>query len=154
MGFGFISALKHIAPIGLYVGALGLCLMAIAGRCQLPLIFVVGMAPLRNVLDKLVQFPLGKDMIDVMIFSILIGWALSNLVNHRKPFEKSSLIVMAFVLIVYTYCSLVRGFIYLGSFTLFNASDPRMQDWKNYCLLPIIFILTLHVIRDKKWVWK
>ena len=104
-----LAAFKNLIPFVLYIVALLFCLLAIGERGKWALLFVVATAPLRNVVDRLFEFPFGKDIIDIMIIAIILGWSITVLVNRQKAFEKSPLVIMAVILIIYTYCSFLRG---------------------------------------------
>jgi O-antigen ligase len=68
--------------------------------------------------------------------------------------EKSSLNIISIILIFYTIISLLVGSQYLYSDFNLSVSDARVQDAKNFCLLPMLFFLTLNGVKDKKWVWR
>ena len=73
-----ISLLKNIAPFILYICGIIMFFAALTGRVRAPLIFLTILFPLQNVLEKLHQFPLGKDLNDLIIIGIAIGWIISK----------------------------------------------------------------------------
>ena len=154
MGFGIIAALKNLAPIIFYLGGIILFFRAITGKVQWALLCVVFLLPLRNIVDKLQDYPLGNQFLDILIFSIIIGWFVSSLGQKQKLLESTSINTIAVVLILYTFISLIIGAEYLGSHDYFNISDPRVQSWKNFCLLPVLYFITVNTVRDKKGVWR
>ncbi len=154
MGLGIISTLKSFAPLTIYGLGIVFFMIALTGRVNWTLMWVTFLLPLRNVIERMQDFPEGKDYLDLLIISMLIGWAVSTLAYRRPFMEKTPLNKIAIVLIIYTYLSVLRGYIYLDYFTPFDFSDIRVQQWKNYCLLPILYFLTVNSIRDKKWVWR
>ncbi len=154
MGFGIIATLKNLAPIMFYVGGIFLFLRAITGKVQWAFLCVVFLLPLRNVVEKLQDYPLGNQFLDILIFGILLGWAVSTLSQKTKFMEKTFINKAAVLLIIYTFFSLLKGSEYLGAYSFFDISDPRVQAWKNFCLLPILYFITVNNVRDKKGVWK
>ena len=54
-----------------------------------------------------------------------------------------------FVLVVYMFISLLQGSVFLHIPQLFTVADPRVQMWKNFCILPLLFFLTFNTITDK-----
>ncbi len=53
--------IKSLAPTTFYIMGMILMLMALGGRTRIPLLFIIGLLPLRNVIDKLHSYPFGKD---------------------------------------------------------------------------------------------
>ena len=154
MGLGIIAALKNIAPIVFYVGGVVLFFRAVTGRVHWTLLCVTFLLPLRNVVDKLQAYPLGNQFLDILIFGIIVGWFLSSLGGKKKILENTSINTIAIFLILYSFISLIIGAQYLGLDSFFDISDPRVQSWKNFCLLPVLYFITVNNVRDKKEVWK
>src|SRR3989338_509254 len=154
MGFGIIATLKNIAPIIFYLGGVVLFFRAITGKVQWALLCVVFLLPLRNVVEKLQDYPLGNQFLDILIFSIIVGWVVSSLGPKKGLMEKTPINASAISLILYTFISLIFGAEYLGLDSFFDISDPRVQSWKNFCLLPILYFITVNTVRDKEGVWK
>lgn len=154
MGSGIIAALKNIAPIIFYAGGVILFFKAVTGKVQWALLCVVFLLPLRNVVDKLQDYPLGNQFLDILILGIIVGWFVSSLSQKTKFMEKTFLNKIAVFLIIYTFFSLLRGAEYLSAYSFFDISDPRAQSWKNFCLLPVLYFITVNNVRDKKEVWR
>ncbi len=148
-----ISTIKSFAPLVLYLIGVVLCLLAFSGRVRYALLFVIALLPLRNVIERLHPFPLGKDFIDVLFIAMIIGWFLGTVGQGIRFAESSLLNPISILLMIYTFFTLMHGYFYLNYFDFFNLHDPRVQDWKNYCILPLLYFLTLNNIREKKWVW-
>ncbi len=149
-----LAAVKEFLPIILYFVGIATFFMAITGRVQYALAFTVFLFPLRNVVERLQEFPLGKDMIDLLIMGMLIGWLINTLVNRKKFFESTPLSWTALIMIGYMLISVFVGYSYLNYFTFLDFSDPRVQTWKNFSVLPILFLITFNNVRDKKWMWR
>lgn len=153
MGTGILAFIKSLAPLSLYVLGIFLFLAAMNGKVNWALALVVLLAPLRNVVDRLQQFPGGGQLIDVLIIGMLVGWALSAIGGKQKLMESSPLNGAIILLALYMFISLQIGNQYLGTGMIFDRSDPRVQDWKNFLLLPLLYLITFNNIREKKWVW-
>ena len=152
MGFGIIGLLKQIAPFLVYLLFIGLSILAIAGRPRWALLLTTALLPLRNVADKLDQYPLGKDVIDILMICMILGWVFSSLTQRHRFFERSPFNGVIVALVLYSYLSFLNGYSYLDYFTPFDFSDSRLQYLKNFCLLPILYFITLNTIKDKKWI--
>ncbi len=153
MGLGILSTIKSFAPLFLYVLGVVLFFRALTGKVHHTLLFVVFLLPLRNVVERLHGFPLGEKFLTMLILGMMIGWFLLGASRKIKLMENSPLNVISLVLIFYTFVSLQIGNQYLG-FPFFNTGDPRVQDWKNFCLMPLLFFITFNTTQDKKSVWQ
>jgi len=151
---GILTALKNITPIILYGISLVLVLRALTGKTEWLLMLVIMILPLRNVIEKLHAFPLGKDFIDILFIVLLIGTLLKVVTEKSKSFAKSPINPIIFIMILYTFISLLLGAVYLGNYLIFDPSDGRVQIWKNFCMMPLLFFIVLNTITDRKWVWR
>ncbi len=151
---GIIAALKSFAPLIFYASMLILALRALTGRTDWAFVLLAFLLPLRNVIEKLHKFPAGNQLVDILAFSVLIGWMVSATKDKQKFIEKSFINPMAIALIVYTIVSLLMGNMYLYGNLNLDFSDPRVKDCKNFCLLPILFFLAHNTLRDRKWIWR
>src|SRR3989338_9130028 len=122
MGFGIIATLKNIAPIIFYLGGVVLFFRAITGKVQWALLCVVFLLPLRNVVEKLQDYPLGNQFLDILIFSIIVGWIVSSLGQKKKLLENTSINASAISLILYTFISLIFGAEYFVLYSFFYIS--------------------------------
>lgn len=139
--------------IGLYlIYGLGIIifLLSLTGKVKYGLLFLIPLLPLQNIFMKLQVFPLGKDFNDILLIGMLIGWFIYKSSQKQPVFDKSSYNKILFFYLIYTYITLWRGSSYLGFPAPLSASDPRVQNWKNYMILPLLFLLTFNNINDKR----
>jgi O-antigen ligase len=147
MGIG--EFLVNIAPYVLYsIGIIAVCASLVKPKWGI--LFLIPVLPLDSVLSKMQSFPLGKDFIDIMLIALIIGWFLKTLFNKVNLFEGSALNIIILFLIIYTFLSYYIGNNYLKDFSSFDITNSRLQTWKNYVILPLIFLIVLNNIRDKK----
>ncbi len=148
---GILASIKFLAPLSIYLLGVVAFFMALTGRVYWTLALVTMLLPLRNVIDKLHQFPLGAQFIDILLFGMIIGWFISS--SDKKPLmERSSLNIISFILVFYITFSLIIGSLYLTGSPIPELADSRTQDWKNFCLLPLLFMLTLNNVTDRTWI--
>ncbi|MCK5013100.1 MAG: O-antigen ligase family protein [Candidatus Omnitrophica bacterium] len=148
-----IGFVKNLAPVVLYVGGIFLILRALTGKTEWLLWFVIALLPLRNIIEKLHMYPLGKDLVDIFILILLVGTVVKNFTDKQTISNKSPINTIVVIFIGYTFLSLLQGSFHLNSFKLFDLMDPRVQAWKNLCALPALYFITLSNIRTKKHVW-
>ena len=145
----FHTRLSQYADIVVYLMGIILFLWAFFGDPKKPFLFVVAILPFQNILRKIQALPMGKDLLDVLLFAIILGWFIKCKKESRRFIEKDPLNLIILFLMIYTFISLV-----LGAFYLNNQATmiTRMQTWKNYMLLPIFYLITKNNIKDKKWI--
>jgi len=150
-----IVVLKNIAPFIIYVISCILIFAALTGKTEWILLFITGLLPLRNVIESLQGFPLGKDMLDIMIifafFSVFVR-ALNNK-NKEEKVQFTAIHWISLALIGYTLLSVINGSLYLEKSLLFSLKDTRVQSWKNFSIMPMMFFITFATVKDKKTVW-
>jgi O-antigen ligase len=151
MGLGTIA--KTIGPLGLYGSGIVCSLLAFTGNVRFAMLLMVFLLPLRNIIDRLQSLPLGNQFIDILLFGTIVGWFINSATKGRPLFEKSSINIIAGVLIIYTFISTMLGGAYLHGHMSFDLSDTRIQDWKNFALLPVLFYVSLNNTLQKKDVW-
>ena len=151
---GIISTLKIFAPIVIYIIGLGMILLCISGRVKWALLLITALIPLRNVVERLQAYPLGKDFIDILIFFVAVGWVSGAIFRREKFLERNPLNWICLLIVIYSFISLIQGSFYLNLPTILSTSDPRVQNWKNFCVLPFLFFLTFNNVKEEKWVWR
>ena len=152
MGFGILSIIKGLAPLSLYALGMLFFLGGILGKGRWSLLLVTFLIPLRNIIDKIHAYPLGNHFLDLLILGALISWLLEAMQHKKQLFAPSSLNFAIFMLIAYTFLTLIAGSQYLTGVFSISLSDERVKDWKNFCLMPLLFLVTLNLITDRAWI--
>ena len=137
----------------IYLSGLCSALLALGGNTRWALILITFLMPLRNIVEKVQDYPGGTQFIDILMVSSIVGWVIHSSSKHKKFFEKSSVNLIAVLLVVYLFISVLLGSNYLYGQYLIDIHDPRVQDWKNFCLLPLLFFVILNNTFTKKDVW-
>lgn len=149
-----LSYIKSLAPVVIYSIAILLFLMGLFGKGQWALLLAIFLIPLRNVIEKIQAFPLGSQMVDILILGALLGWAGTCMSRKWRVFSPSALNMVAVILVAYTFTSLLLGNSYLYNSFAINFSEDRVKDCKNFCLMPLLFIITFNYFRERKWVYR
>lgn len=145
-----IAFLKNLAPIIFYLGFIGAAIASLTGNVRLGLYFLVPLLPLQNVVNKLHDFPLGKDFNDILLLCMIFGWFISKASKSGRLLAKTSFTGILFLYLIFTYITLWMGSQFLHDAPPINPADPRVQLWKNYMILPLLFFITMNNIRDVK----
>ncbi len=136
-------------PLYFYVGMILAALLSIAWKPRLGLYFLILLIPLATTRVKLIAFPLGAQVIDILWFSVFVGLVFRRNGN-LIPKARINGFLVAFA--IFTFISLWQGWLYLGGDPPIYISDPRFSDWKNYMVMPIIAVVVAAALRDKKQI--
>ncbi|HWZ45578.1 MAG TPA: O-antigen ligase family protein [Candidatus Saccharimonadales bacterium] len=135
-----------ITPIAIYCGAIVVFLLSIFWRPQVGVYFLVPLLPLQTVRYLLHPLPFGEKLVDFVLLGVILG-----LLIHRKGrvFPQTPLNVFLVVWAVFHYVSLWRGALFLGVDLPWWVSDPRFSNWKNYMIMPLLFMTVAAAIKEK-----
>ncbi len=141
---------KDLAPLTLYFVGIIIFFICLTGKVRYGLFFLVPLFPLQNILEKMYPLPLGDNFDDILLIGMMIGWLVSRGSSKEPLMGKSPLNFLLFILFIYTYVSLWQGSFYLGDPPPINPAEPRLQNWKNYMILPLLFFLTANNLKNKE----
>jgi O-antigen ligase len=144
MGLGL--GLHEKLTVLLYVGAVASVILSLF-RPQIGVYFLVPLLPLQTAREKLFDFPLGNNFVDILLAVIL----LSALIHARgRLVPKTRLNVLLATFVILTYISLWWGSYWLGVDAPVRLDDPRLATWKNYMVMPVLFFTVVAVIREPR----
>lgn len=142
-----IFGVSGTTPMLLYIGAIVAFLLSVCWRPQIGLYFLVPLLPLQTVRYLLHPLPMGEKLVDFVLLGVILG-----LFFHRKGrvFAQTPLNVFLIVWAVFHYVLLWRGAWFLGGDLPWWASDPRFSNWKNYMIMPLVFMAVAAAIKEKR----
>lgn len=132
--------LENVIPPILYCVAIVVFFLSAFVRPQIGLYFIIPLMPLQNVRYKLHDYPLGEKLIDLMLLGVLLGLALRG----QKIFQKTKLNMLFLVLAVFTYAWLWKGSLSASMSLPLSIDNPRVSNWKNNILVPIILFFAVY----------
>jgi putative inorganic carbon (hco3(-)) transporter len=143
LGLGLI----HYVPLIAYIGFWIMCLVSLTGRPLLGLYYMIPFIPYRTLRDHFLDYPLGGNILTILVLAVILGALMQG-----KHLPKTKLYLLWLGFGAYLYLSM-----WLGS-ALGNAPAPlwitdlNFATWKDYMLIPLIFVATGLVIEDRKAV--
>lgn len=151
MGLGLA---QYLPSVIYWLGILA-AILSIFYSPRLGILFLFPLLPYQSLFEKMQMFYFGKDINDIIIFSIFIGWLLRrNAVNNRhaeqmlSSLNNSSLTIAISLVSIVTFVGFLNGCLSLGLST--DTMNTYIEDFKNYLLLPFIWFLTYKNIKDRK----
>ncbi|HEY6375013.1 MAG TPA: O-antigen ligase family protein [Edaphobacter sp.] len=143
----FGTGLGHYIPIVAYLGFWVMCLVSLGGRPLLGLYYMMPFLPYRTLRDRFLDFPLGGNVLTILVIAVIIGALIRG-----KHLPKSKLYLVWFVFAVYLYLSMWIGTAFGNAPAPLWLSDANFVAWKDYMLIPLIFVAASLVIEDRKAV--
>ncbi|NYF50846.1 O-antigen ligase family protein [Tunturiibacter gelidoferens] len=143
------TGIGHYIPLVAY---LGFCVMIIVSLVKRPLYglyYMIPFLPYRTMRDHFLDYPLGGNMLTILVLAVIVGALIKG---KRLPKGKGKLYLIWLIFAIYLYISMWLG-VAMG-----NAPPPIwLQDinfvtWKDYMLIPLVFLAAGLVVEDRKSV--
>lgn len=143
---GLIYAI--LSPIALplvYISAFITVVSSMFKNAHWGLFVLVALIPLPNLWYHLHPYPLGKDLIDFLFFSILIGIYI-----NKDGLTKSQNTAFLMLFILVNYVSLWNASFNFYLPAPITTENEHLRDWKNYAEMIFLYFLVLSAARDDK----
>jgi hypothetical protein len=141
----FGTGIGHYIPLAAYLGFWIMCLVSLAGRPLLGLYYMLPFLPYRLLRDHFIDYPLGANMMTILVLSVIVGALI-----HGKRLPKSRLYIIWLVFGVYLYLSMWIGVALANAPAPLWLSDVNFVTWKDYMVIPLVFVAAGLVIEDRK----
>jgi putative inorganic carbon (hco3(-)) transporter len=130
-----------------YFGFWIMCIVSLTGRPLLGLYYMIPFLPYRTMRDHFLDYPLGGNVLTILVFAVIIGALLKG-----KSIPKSPLYAIWLVFGLYLYLSMWFGTALGYAPPPIWISDANFATWKDYMLIPLIFTAAGMVVEDRKAV--
>lgn len=148
LGFG----LTKIIPYFVYGTFLLVAVLTIMYRIEVGIFFLVPLIPQQSMLDSVSSFFLGEDIVDVLLVAMLIKWASNSSKRTEGFLMKTPVNLPIFCLMFWTFFELWMGSFNLGLPLPISIRDARFVVWKNFMILPLLYLIVVNNIKDKRHV--
>lgn len=141
--------LTKLIPICAYITFVIVVILTLLYEGRFGLYLLVLLVPLQNLTYKLIQYPFGKDILDILLIVTFIRLVL--LKKKRQTGSQEQIIkIYVTILILSTYTGLWVGSLKLGLPYPISFANTGVIEWKNYIMAPLLYFLTFNAIEDKK----
>jgi len=141
------TGVGHYIPLLAYVGFWAMCLVSLSGRPLPALYYLLPFVPYRTMRDHFADYPLGNNVLTILILAVILGALLKG-----KRLPPSRMYLTWFWFGLYLYISLWLGTVLSGAPAPLWLSDINFVTWKDYMLIPLLFVAAGLVIEDRKTI--
>jgi putative inorganic carbon (HCO3(-)) transporter len=139
------TGLGHYIPVVAYFGFWIMCLVSLGGKPLLGLYYLMPFLPYRTMRDHFLDYPLGSNVLTILVVSVIIGALIKG-----KHLPKSKLYIIWLIFGVYLYVSMWMGTVLGNAPAPLWLADANFVAWKDYMLIPLVFVAASLVIKDRK----
>jgi putative inorganic carbon (HCO3(-)) transporter len=143
LGLGLLNYIPLVAYLGFWV----MCLVSLVWRPLWGLYFLIPFLPYRSMRDHFLDYPLGAHVLLILVVAVIVGALI-----HGKRLPKSNLYIIWLVIGVYLYFSMWLGPALGNAPAPLLLSDLNFATWKDYLVIPLVFVATSLVVEDRKAV--
>jgi len=139
-------------PYGVYGLAFLIALLALFYRSELGILYIAFFLPIYALLSKAIRLdlPLANQIIDILLIGMLLGWLFQGK-KKREEIGASPLFWPIILFMIWSLISFFVGSLYLGEDISPGFDNQRLADWKNYMIMPLLYLISYYNLRDRKW---
>ena len=124
--------------------------VSLLGRPLWGLYFSIPFLPYRAMRDHFVGYPLGVHMLSLLILAVIVGGLIHGKRLRGRRLPKSKLYAIWLLFGIYLYFSMWLGAALGKAPPPVWLSDLNFLAWKDYMLVPLVFLATALVVEDRK----
>ena len=124
-----------------------MAVVSLTGRPLLGFYYMLPFLPYRTMRDHFVGYPLGSEALTILVLAVIVGGLL-----HGKRLPKSRLYLIWLIFGIYLYFSMWIGTVLSDAPAPIWLGDINFVTWKDYMVIPLVFVAAGLVIDDRKAV--
>jgi putative inorganic carbon (hco3(-)) transporter len=141
LGIGIGQYIPLVAYLGFWV----MCIVSLAKRPLWGLYYLIPFLPYRSMRDHFLDYPLGAHMPLILVLVVIFAAILRG-----KHLPKSKLYIIWLVIGIYLYFSMWLGAALGNAPAPLWLADANFVTWKDYMIIPLVFVATSLVVEDRK----
>jgi len=141
------TGIGHYIPLMTYLGCWVAIIASLAGRPLWGFYYMLPLLPYRTMRDHFLEHPLGANVLTILVLAVIVGALI-----HGKRLPKSKLYLIWLAFGIYMYFSMWLGTALGNEPAPLWIHDVNFATWKDYLLLPLVFVAGGLVVEDRKAV--
>lgn len=141
------TGIGHYIPLVTYLGCWVAITASLAGKPLWGFYYMLPLLPYRTMRDHFLDHFLGANVLTILVLAVIVGALL-----HGKHLPKSRIYLTWLVFGVYMYMSMWLGTALGHANAPLWIHDVNFATWKDYMLLPLVFVAAGLVVEDRKAV--
>ena len=137
--------LRFLLFLSVYAGGIFVSFYSIFKDAKWGLVLLIILIPQPNIWHKFFNLPFGKDFLDVLYLSVLLG-----IFVQQKKISGVQGTVLIFLYLTWTYISLWNSSLRFGLPLPISSSSNQLMDWKNFAQMIIFFFIIQAVVENEK----
>lgn len=146
-----IGLTKIIPPVAYFCGII-IIFLTLSYKIEIGIYYIVPLLTLQNIMEHMAIYPGGKDFMDILFLTILLKWLMNRDKTDLIMKSNIRLNVVILTIVVWTYIELWLGSFNLGLRLPISLDEPRFVRWKNFVMLPILYLIVVNNIKTPKQV--
>lgn len=124
-----------------------MAIRALTGNPLQTFYFIIPLLPYRTLRDHFLAYPLGSNVLTILVISVIVGAFIQG-----KKLPKSRLYLIWLIMGIYLYLSMWLGTALGHANAPLWTHDLNFATWKDYMLIPLVFVAAGLVVEDRKAV--
>src|SRR6185437_5933321 len=141
------TGIGHYIPLVAYLSCWVAIVASLAGRPIWGFYYMLPLLPYRTLRDHFLTYPLGANVLTILVLAVIVG-----AVVHGRRLPRSNIYLIWLVFGVYMYFSMWLGTALRHANAPLWIHDVNFATWKDYMLLPLVFVAGGLVVKDRKTV--
>lgn len=141
----FGTGIGHYIPFVAYLGFFVAMLVSLFKNPLFGLYYMLPFLPYRTMRDHFLDYPLGSNVLTILVLCVVVGAFFKG-----KRLPKSKIYPIWLIFGIYTYLSLWIGVVMSNAPLPLWLGDINFVTWKDYMLIPLIFVAAGMVVEDRK----
>lgn len=139
------TGIGHYIPLVAYLGFWVMVIVSLVKRPLWGFYYMLPFLPYRSLRDHFLIYPLGAHMMLFLVLAVIAGAIVQG-----KRLPKSPLYSIWIIFGIYLYFSMWIGVVVSGAPAPLWISDVNFTTWKDYMVIPLVFVAAGLVIEDRK----
>ena len=149
----FSFGLSQYIPFVLYGLSFLVAFLTVFYKSGIGILFLIPLFPIYAVLDKVLKSGLflANSVTDMIIIGMILGWMVQERKEHEPNIGQAPQLAPVFLFMSFSLTSFVLGTSYLGDDFSSDITFERLAFWKNYMIMPLIYVIAFYNLRERKW---